>query len=431
MTEPPAAEGPVLDPSPHCGGNGTERRWVACLRRGGTVRLQDVLHPWSPDYGSASILVVDEDSTPRGWVNLEDLRGLTRAQVRKRILEHSNSAAREETGTLRDVAYDHRRSRTCAVVIATRERPGLLTRALRRVAQVTSDARIVVIDNAPKSGATAEVVAGFAARGVDVERIVEPAPGLSQARNAALRRLTEDVIAFVDDDTLPDRNWLTAIREPFDRPGNVRVVTGLVPPGELETPEQFQFERRVQWGESFDAQIYRMGTSAPPIAGFPYRAGAFGTGANFAVDRRYILTLGGFDPALGAGTRTRGGEDLDAFVRIILSGGAIASVPRSIVWHIHRSSPAALRMQVFGYGSGLSAYLMSAVLRDGVMPVARSTVAGAGHLFDMRTGGPKGGGSLKLHAIEAAGLAYGGIALGLERWHGRGSTPDLLRGGPG
>jgi hypothetical protein len=88
-------------------------------------------------------------------------------------------------------------------------------------------------------------------------------------------------------------------------------------------------------------------------------------------------------------------------------------------------------MQVFGYGSGLSAYLMSAVLRDGVMPVARSTVAGAGHLFDMRTGGPKGGGSLKLHAIEAAGLAYGGIALGLERWHGRGSTPDLLRGGPG
>jgi glycosyltransferase involved in cell wall biosynthesis len=375
--------------------------------------------------------VVDQDSAPRGWVNLEDLGGLTRAEVRKRILERPIPVAKTDTTTPRGAVHGHRRSHTCAVVIATRERPGLLSRALRSVAQASTDARIVVIDNAPKSGATAEVVAGFTAKGVDVERIVEPAPGLSRARNAALRRLTEDVIAFVDDDTLPDRNWLKAIREPFDGPGNVRVVTGLVPPGELEMPEQFEFERRVQWGESFDAQTYRMGASVNPIAGFPYRAGAFGTGANFAVDREYMLTLGGFDPALGAGTRTRGGEDLDAFVRVLLSGGDIASVPRSIVWHIHRSSPAALRMQVFGYGSGLSAYLMSAVLRDGVRPVARSAVAGAGHLFEMRTGGSKGGGSLKLHAIEAAGLAYGGIALGLERWHGRDSAAAPLRGGPG
>ncbi len=428
MTDPQGAGAPVLDLSPECGHSAIDRRWVACLRRGGTIRLEDVSQPWKIDYSAASILVVDEDSTPRGWVNLDDLRGLTRTEVRDRVIDRWVQPA-SSTSAPDGVAPHRRWSHTCAVVIATRERPGLLSRALQHVVQASADARIIVIDNAPKSEATAEVVAGFATEGAPVERIVEPVPGLSRARNAALRLLTEDVIAFVDDDTLPDQNWLQAIREPFDRHRNVRIATGLVPPGELETFEQFEFERRVQWGESFDAQIYGLSASSRAIAGFPYRAGVFGTGANFAVDREYLLTLGGFDPALGAGTRTRGGEDLDAFVRTLRSGGEIASVPRSIVWHIHRSSPSALRMQVFGYGSGLSAYLVSAAMRDGLLPVARSTLAGASRLIDLRTSGSKGGGTLMLHAIEAAGLAYGGIALGLERWRDRVDSSDPLRTG--
>jgi GT2 family glycosyltransferase len=430
MIDSQEAVGQGTEPSRQGGDRRSERRWVACLRCGETVQLEDVLHPWNPDYRSASVLVVDADSTPRGWVNLEDLGGLARTEVQQRAVDRSSRIPTSSRDVARDVAPDGRKSPTCAVVIATRERPGLLTRALRNIIQASAGARILVVDNAPKSEATAEVVRLFAATGAHVERIVEPVPGLSRARNAALRWLTEDVIAFVDDDTLPDKNWLAAIREPFDRHGNVRISTGLVPAGELETHEQFEFERRVQWGESLDAQIYRMGDSPIAVAGFPYRAGVFGTGANFAIDRGFMLSLGGFDPALGAGTRTRGGEDLDAFVRALRSGGEIASVPRSIVWHIHRSSPSALRMQVFGYGSGLSAYLVSAAMRDGVIPVARSTVAGAGRLLDSRTRGSKGAGSLKLHAIEAAGLAYGGIALGLERWHGRGRGSAPHRGGP-
>ena len=42
-----------------------------------------------------------------------------------------------------------------------------------------------------------------------------------------------------------------------------------------------------------------------------------GTGANFAVLRSAYDALGGFDEALGAGTLTRGGEDLDWFVRTL------------------------------------------------------------------------------------------------------------------
>ena len=47
-----------------------------------------------------------------------------------------------------------------------------------------------------------------------------------------------------------------------------------------------------------------------------------GTGANFAVRRDRTLALGGFDTALGAGTQTQGGEDLDMFLRILGDGQA-------------------------------------------------------------------------------------------------------------
>src|SRR5687767_1821551 len=75
----------------------------------------------------------------------------------------------------------------------------------------------------------------------------------------------------------------------------------------------------------------------PPT--FPFCVGAFGTGANFALDRRTALALGAFDPALGVGTRTGGGEDIDMFTRVIREGHSLVVQPSAIVWHRHRAEP--------------------------------------------------------------------------------------------
>jgi len=75
-----------------------------------------------------------------------------------------------------------------------------------------------------------------------------------------------------------------------------------------------------------------------------------------------LRELGGFDIALGAGTRTRGGEDLDICIRLLQAGGRLAYEPGAIVWHRHLDTTAGLRRQVFGYGVGLGAMLSKQIL---------------------------------------------------------------------
>ncbi len=74
---------------------------------------------------------------------------------------------------------------------------------------------------------------------------------------------------------------------------------------------------------------------------------------------------------LGAGTPTRGGEDLDAFVQTLVHGGAIAVEPSAVVWHHHRSTHADLAQQMYGYGTGLTAFyaklLLDPATRAGVL----------------------------------------------------------------
>jgi GT2 family glycosyltransferase len=95
---------------------------------------------------------------------------------------------------------------------------------------------------------------------------------------------------------------------------------------------------------------------------YPFSPGLFGTGASFAFDRERLVRLGGFDEALGAGTLTRGGEDLDIFVRVMLDNGAIAYEPSAVVWHHHRADEAALLRQMYGYGTGFTAYVTKLLL---------------------------------------------------------------------
>jgi hypothetical protein len=90
---------------------------------------------------------------------------------------------------------------------------------------------------------------------------------------------------------------------------------------------------------------------------FPFAAGRFGSGANMSFRTDVLREIGGFDAALGAGSRARGGDDLAAFFDVIVSGHVIVYEPGAIVRHAHRPDFESLRRQSFGYGVGLGAYL--------------------------------------------------------------------------
>jgi GT2 family glycosyltransferase len=180
---------------------------------------------------------------------------------------------------------------------------------------------------------------------------------LSHARNRGLREAHFPVVAFTDDDVFVDPQWLGGIATGFRRSPTVGCVTGLVAAAELETEAQQRFDRHSGWPSAASPKLFDLEDHRDPAPQFPFSAGVFGTGANFALDRVLAESIGGFDPLLGAGTPTGGGEDLDMFVRVVLAGRALAYEPTAIVWHLHRASDVALDRQMYSWGTGLAAYL--------------------------------------------------------------------------
>ncbi|AWK09021.1 glycosyl transferase family 2 [Streptomyces spongiicola] len=255
-----------------------------------------------------------------------------------------------------------------SVVVATRERPGVLGRALDSLlAQDHPDFEVVVVDNAPLTGATRELVE----RKHDgrVRYVREPVPGLAVAHNRGVAAADAAVLAFTDDDVVADPHWLTALTAPFAEDSRIGCVTGLILPARLGTPAQVLLESHGGFAKGFVPRTYDPARPPADEPLFPFTAGRFGSGANMAFRAGALRAVGGFDPATGTGTAARGGDDLYAFVRILTDGHRLRYTPDALVWHHHRETERDLRNQAFGYGAGLTAYLTALVARrPGLLP---------------------------------------------------------------
>nr|CAD6405336.1 glycosyltransferase family 2 protein [Rhizobium sp. Q54] len=247
------------------------------------------------------------------------------------------------------------------VVVATRDRVVQLSRCLESLLdQNYPDFEIVVVDNAPSDDRTQRLIDDrFRAR---VRYVCEPRPGLAQAHNAGILHARHELIAFTDDDVICDRGWLAAIVSAFETADDVGCVTGLILPMELQTRAQYWTERHGGYGKGFQQKRFDAQSGGGDVL-YPLTAGQFGSGAAMAFRRSALERIGRFDPALGAGTKARGGDDLQSFASTILSGLAIIYEPAAMTWHQHRREEAGMQRQAYGYGVGLGAYLTSILLR--------------------------------------------------------------------
>jgi glycosyltransferase involved in cell wall biosynthesis len=250
-----------------------------------------------------------------------------------------------------------------SVVLCTRNRPAGAERTLESLLALrTEDLEIIVVDNAPTDDATQALVERIAQHVPHVRYVREERPGLSRARNRGLREATGEIIAFTDDDVTVDPLWINGFTRGFARRSDVACVTGLVATASLLHPAEQYFDRRVWWSSSCQPRLFSAQRAAGDSPLHPYTAGIFGTGANFAARVPVLRALGGFDECLGAGSPTRGGEDLDIFVRLLTAGYSLSYEPSALVWHEHRVDDASLRGQMYGYGLGLTAYITKYLL---------------------------------------------------------------------
>jgi GT2 family glycosyltransferase len=269
------------------------------------------------------------------------------------------------------------------VVVCTRNRPVELARCLDSILrQDYPRFRVVVSDNSSEPGQGTRNV-----RALDdprVDTITVPRPGLSHARNAALAAAPGEVIAWIDDDEVADEFWLSEVAEALTAHPDAAIISGAVVPAELATQAQVWFEEfgGHSKGRGFTPAVFSPATwrDQSPLYPLP----PFGAGANLVTRPGAIESIGGFDRALGAGSRAMGGEDTLALMRVMLRGGTVAYHPAALTRHFHRIDVDGLRDQLVGYGTGLTAAYTSLLIRQpwrlfqliGLAPLAVREVVG-------------------------------------------------------
>ncbi|MEA5604521.1 glycosyltransferase family 2 protein [Nostoc sp. UHCC 0252] len=244
-------------------------------------------------------------------------------------------------------------SGSVSVVVCTCNRPKELARCLRSLQNLSLPPQeIIVVDNAPNSDATRQLVTQTSG----IKYVLEPRPGLSMARNTGICSSVGSIIAFTDDDVVVHPNWIAQLQQSFQDP-KIMAVTGLMLPAELETEAQLIFhkgEGGPNWGYravTFDSQFFADTKSQ----GVPvWRIGA---GANMAFRRKAFDLVGYFDQRLGAGA-SGCSEDSELWYRILAEGWLCRYEPSAVIYHYHRRDMDSLKHQSYQYMRGHTAALL-------------------------------------------------------------------------
>lgn len=194
----------------------------------------------------------------------------------------------------------------CSVVVPTYRRHELLRRCLVALADQRLSAteyEVIVADDAnnPSTRALVEALAGATGRTFRYVAVAGAAHGPAAARNRGWRATRGAVIAFTDDDTIPDPDWLSeglgALHDLDAAWGRIDVPLG-------DTPTDYERD-----------------AAGLADAGF--------VTANCFCTREALARVGGFDERYRAAWR----EDSDLFFRLLEHGMRVARVPRAAVRH--------------------------------------------------------------------------------------------------
>lgn len=121
-----------------------------------------------------------------------------------------------------------------SIIICTYNRSALLLKTLHSLLSLENlhQAEIIVVDNSSKDD-TASVTKNFiGAEGaeMDIRYFLEPVQGLSAARNTGILASKSPIIAFLDDDAIPCRTWITTIVDSFEQHPEVMAMGGKIAP---------------------------------------------------------------------------------------------------------------------------------------------------------------------------------------------------------
>ena len=212
----------------------------------------------------------------------------------------------------------------CTVVVCTRNRPELLNQCLAAVSKLDyGKFEVLVVDNGSADDRTREVAASWGAG-----YVLESAVGASRARNRGARMSHSEIVAYLDDDAIPEPGWLSGLAQEFRDP---RVMAAT---GQIRTLSVAREGEEIHaWIGDFERGHERLIVDLQEKRWFELaNFGGLGDG-NMAFRRRAFECWPGFHLSLGPGTPLNFCEEHHAFFSLIDKGYRVVYTPDAIVHH--------------------------------------------------------------------------------------------------
>ena len=225
---------------------------------------------------------------------------------------------------------------TFSVIIPTYNRPRSLRACLQALIQQSyskSELEIVVVDDGsiPPIGDTLQTEFP----GAIASLIRSPQnEGPASARNRGAEQARGKYFAFIDDDCLPDRNWLSKLELKLGTSPHIAVGGGIISGGQ----DMFSAASHVILVRAY--RYYNESGGAP----------RFFASLNLAVPACGFREIGGFDPAF------RTSEDREFCTRWIRRGNGLAFAPEASVVHSYAPGFRAFLYRHYSYGKGAYRY---------------------------------------------------------------------------
>lgn len=207
-----------------------------------------------------------------------------------------------------------------SVIINTLNRAKYLENTLRALRHLDYPEFEVIVVNGPSNDGTEALLDRWSR---SIKRLRCPEPNLSMSRNIGIRAAAGDVVAFIDDDGVPDSMWLKRLTPAYDDPsvggagGYVFNHTGVEYQGKVVVHDLVGNYLK------FDSFPELSGLCFPGTRRFP---GLIGVNSSFR--RSALLEVGGFDELYAYFL-----DETDVCARLVNRGYTIRSMETSLVYH--------------------------------------------------------------------------------------------------
>lgn len=162
---------------------------------------------------------------------------------------------------------------------------------------------------------------------IDFQYIIESEQGLSYARNCGIRHSKGDVLVYVDDDALINKEYLSTYARFFgENPDAVAAGGPIIP--------QYDNCEEPKWMSHYTRQLIT-GKLYLGNQQHEFPKGAFPGGGNAAYKKRVFDTIGLFNVELGRkGNSLIGAEEKDLFDKMTSKGMKFYYLPNAILYHL-------------------------------------------------------------------------------------------------